>query len=292
MLPLLQSIRDGAEVRARDLLDPLAKLFSITDEEREKLIASGGQRVFDNRVFWSVSYLSKAGLLARPRRGVVQITSVGKQVLDENPSKIDIAFLSRFPSFVQFKTGIQAAAHPIADAAEFLVTPQERVELGWQELRRATADELLAKVKATTPQFFERLVVELLVAMGYGGNLADAGRVVGKPGDQGIDGVIKEDKLGLDLIYVQAKRWTRPLGRPDVQAFAGSLDGARARRGVMITTSAFSTEARAFVGQIEKKIVLIDGQELVDLMIEHGVAVQPVKRYDIYRVDHDYFDEE
>jgi restriction system protein len=240
-------------------------------------------------VFWAASYLRKAGLLEGTRRGYVRITAIGRDVLAQKPARIDIQYLSRFPSFVGFKAGGATAPVP-ALAATLDVTPEERIESSWQEMRRELGDDLLARIKGAPPAFFERLVVRLLVEMGYGGSFADAGRSIGRSGDGGIDGIIKEDKLGLDAVYVQAKRWENQVGRPIVQTFAGSLDGVRARKGVFITTSGFSQDAKDYVKQIEKKIVLIDGPTLIDLLLDHGVAVTTTRSFSIQKIDLDYFD--
>ena len=287
MLPLLEALSDGQDHRLRDLIGSLAQSFSLTKDEREQLLPSGRQAVFDNRVNWAKTYLGKAGLLMPVGRGVVRVSDSGRSVLAEQPSQLDSRYLTRFPEFQAFRSVSRKPA-PIPTARS--ETPEEELEAIWQTLRDQTADDLLALVKAVTPTFFERLVVDVLVAMGYGGSRTDAAESVGRSGDGGIDGIIKEDKLGLDAIYVQAKRWDGVVGRPVVQAFAGSLEGVRARKGVLITTSTFSAEADAYVKQIEKKIVLIDGQRLMRLMFEHGVGVTTSRTYEIMRVDSDYFE--
>src|SRR5438477_764927 len=292
MLPLLRATADGEEHRTRELLEPLADLFHLSSEDRERLLASGTQRIFENRVYWGVVYLKKAGLLEGPRRGYIRITEAGRAARGNPPERIDIGYLNRYPSFVTFKSGgARTDTETVATvAASTGVTPEEQIESTWLELRRGLGDDLLTKVKSSPPAFFERLVVELLVKMGYGGSLKDAGKAIGRSGDGGLDGVIKEDKLGLDRIYLQAKRWDGTVGRPFVQAFAGSLDGVHASRGVMITTSTFSHDARDYVQAIGKQIVLIDGHELVELMIDHGVGVAPLKSYALHRIDEDYFE--
>jgi len=287
MLPLLEALSDGQDHRLRDLIGSLAQSFSLTKDEREQLLPSGRQAVFDNRVNWAKTYLGKAGLLMPVGRGVVRVSDSGRSVLAEQPSQLDSRYLTRFPEFQAFRS---LSRKPTPTPTARSETPEEELEAIWQTLRDQTADDLLALVKAVTPTFFERLVVDVLVAMGYGGSRTDAAESVGRSGDGGIDGIIKEDKLGLDAIYVQAKRWDGVVGRPVVQAFAGSLEGARARKGVLITTSTFSTEADAYVKQIEKKIVLIDGQRLMRLMFEHGVGVTTSRTYEIMRVDSDYFE--
>lgn len=289
MLPLIRLSSDGRERAMAEALNQLADEFNLSVDEREELLPSGRQRRFENRVRWARSYLTKAGLLGSPRRGSFQITTRGQDVLRENPTAINIGFLERFPEFVEFRK----ATTPHAEAAPTLETetPEELIESSFNRLRASLADDLLQRIKTASPQFFEELVVELLLAMGYGGSRRDAGKAVGKSGDDGIDGIINEDKLGLDVVYLQAKRWQGPVGRPAVQAFTGSLEGHRARKGVLITTSYFTPEALDYVQRIEKKIVLIDGPRLADLMIEHDVGVTKVDTYELKRIDLDYFPE-
>jgi restriction system protein len=240
-------------------------------------------------------YLKKAGLVMSPRRAAHCITPRGLSVLAEAPAVLNNAYLLRFPEFAQFwkpRTGIHNGG-PVAEAEVGTTTPQESIELGYRQLRTEVESEVLDRVKQCTPQFFERLVVELLVRMGYGGSLRDAGNAVGRSGDEGIDGIIKEDKLGLDTVYIQAKRWNGvTVGRPEIQRFVGALIGQRARKGVFITTSTFSADARSYVSGIESKVVLIDGAELAALMVDYNVGVTVVTTYDVKRIDSDYFLEE
>ena len=318
MQPLLSLLRDGNEHRSRNYIEALGEHFGLSHEERRQLLPSGRQSVFDNRVAWAATYLGKAGLLERPRRGTVRITERGRRVLDTNVARIDIPYLSQFPAFEEFHrrstpqgatamtsgiaNGARESALVTADADEKQLpsddvsivgqTPAELLESSYQQLRQALGDELLDRINRAPPRFFEQLVVDLLVAMGYGGSRADAGQAVGRSGDDGVDGIIKEDRLGLEFVYVQAKRWDRTISRPDVQAFAGSLEGQRARKGVFITTSSFTREAADYVTRIEKRIVLIDGEHLAQLMIDAGVGVADVATYQVKRVDADYFDEE
>ena len=290
MLPLLDSIADGKEHVLRDVTRAIADRFGLSDEERKELLPSGGQSVISNRVAWAKTYLKKAGLISQPNRGVVRIADEGLAVVKGKPASIDTEFLRRYPSFTEFigRSTPEAAIEPRPDTA----TPEESLEASVLALRNALADELLDRLRACSPQFFERLVVELLVAMGYGGSLADAGQAVGRTGDGGIDGIIKEDKLGLDVVCIQAKRWKDTVGRPDVQGFAGSMEGFRARKGVMLTTSPFSKDAQEYVNRIERKIVLIDGIRLAELMIDHGIGVSTTHTYVIKKVDLDYFADE
>lgn len=291
MRPLLAATADGAPHRIRELTLQLADQLSLSEVERATLLPSGTQRVFDNRVAWAATYLRKANLLSTPQRGYVQMTAAGQRVLAENPDRVDVSVLSQFPVFLEFRRKTKTDGATLAPTPSDGATPEETLETIWDTLRQNLGDEILTKVKASSPRFFERLVLDLLVSMGYGGSLADAATMLGSSSDAGVDGVIKEDKLGLDVVYVQAKRWDAPVGRPTVQAFAGSLEGQRARKGVMITTSTFSPDARAYVDRIEKRIVLIDGQTLVALMIQHGVGVTTARTYEVKKLDNDYFDE-
>jgi restriction system protein len=298
MRPLLELLGDGGDHATRDTYEQLADRLRLSATDREELIPSGTQRLLANRVGWAKTYLLKAGLVGSPRRGLIRITDRGRQAV-ATTDRIDSRYLRRFPEFLEFQRGSgvedertaeQPQSAPQAPAVE--TTPEELMEAGYRQLQNLLASDLLERVKVSPPTFFERLVVELLVKMGYGGSLADAGRAIGRSGDEGIDGIIKEDRLGLDVIYVQAKRWERTVGRPDIQQFAGALQGQRARKGVFITTSGFSSEARDYAGRIETRIILIDGIELARLMIAHGVGVTPVAVYELKRVDSDYFADE
>lgn len=234
----------------------------------------------------------KAGLLVRTGRGKFHISTMGLELLKSNPTRIDIKFLKRYPDFQEFKNVSDKNKSDMPNKVDKDIesTPEETFETSFQDLRQKLAQDLLDKVKACTPSFFEQLVVDLLVAMGYGGLRKDAGEAVGQSGDGGIDGIIKEDKLGLDVIYIQAKKWDAAVGRPVVQTFAGSLDGQRARKGVLITTSRFSQDAQDYVGRIEKRIILIDGEQLAQLMIDHDIGVAKVDTYVVKKIDLDYFD--
>ena len=297
MLPLLRAVADGETHRTSDLLPRLADEFHLTDSERSVLVPSGRATVLYSRVQWARTYMYQAGLLTSPRRGYICISEEGRRVLTASPNRIDLAFLRQYPAFLDFegrsKASAAAAGTPEPSAAAASAeTPDDTLERTWRELRGQVAADLLERVRGASPRFFEELVVRLLVAMGYGRSYADAASVVGRSGDEGIDGIIKEDRLGLDALYVQAKRWQAVVGRPVLQAFAGSLEGARARKGVIITTSSFTAEAKAYVNQIEKRIVLIDGVTLAELMIEHGVGVAADRTYVVPRLDLDFFNEE
>lgn len=284
---------DGAEHSLADLRERLATDLELTPEEVSQKLPSGKQTVFANRIAWSAIYLLKAGGLERVRRGVFKITGRGRELLALNLPKLTILNLSQYPEFVAFHKGSQGSGDRGVQESkvEKSETPEEQLANAYQELRDTLANDILDAVKRGSPAFFEELVVELLVAMGYGGSLRDAGKAVGRTGDDGIDGIIKEDRLGLDAVYIQAKRWTTSVGRPEVQNFAGSLEGHRARKGVFITTSQFSKDAREYVTRIEKKIVLIDGEQLAQLMMDFGVGVTEVDTYQVKKLDRDYFEE-
>jgi restriction system protein len=291
MLPLLRFLGDGRERSLAEAVEAISNEFHLTPEQRQQLLPSGTSTVIGNRVGWARSYMKKAGLLDSTRRGFVRATDRGLAVLNRNPERIDVKFLDQFPEFVEFRSlRRDEAAGPTAEAVE--TTPEEALEEAYQRLRVSLESELLQRIKTASPAFFERLVVDLLVHMGYGGTLRDAGQAVGRSGDGGIDGIIKEDRLGLDLIYIQAKRWEATVGRPEIQKFAGALQGHRARKGVFITTSSFTKDAEEFTGKIDSKIVLIDGATLARLMVDHSVGVSPVSTYALVKVDSDYFTEE
>ena len=302
MLPLLRLAADGSEHRFRDAVEQLAAEFQLSDQERATMLPSGTAPMFDNRVGWAKTYLKQAGLIDTTRRGYFRITLRGTELLGTNPDLIDASTLENFEEFRAFRSrrseekgGLQpdlpttlAPLSPASTVPE--ATPEELFSQAYQRLRSNLEAEVLEQVKAATPAFFERLVIDLLVAMGYGGSRRDAGKAVGRSGDGGIDGIIKEDKLGLDVIYVQAKRWEGTVGRPEIQKFAGALQGQRANKGVFITTSGFSREAQEYAGIIPSKIILIGGEQLAALMVDHNVGVSPVSRFEIKRVDSDYFE--
>lgn len=300
MLPLLKHVGTrNSEVTTNEAVEVLAQELNLTEEDLREMLPSGAQSTFGNRVGWAATYMKKAGLLEPTRRGYYQITERGRELLAKQPKVINVKLLEKYPEFLEFKKlkGTRAKngegiteTKSIPDISA--TTPSEALEAAYENLRDELADELLAKLKATSPAFFERVVVELLVKMGYGGSRSDAGRAIGKSGDGGIDGIIKEDKLGLDVVYIQAKRWDNtPVGRPDVMQFAGALQAQRANKGIFITTSRFTEEARSYVSQIGSKIVLIDGEQLTSLMIENDVGVSTVSLYPVKKIDSDYFDE-
>jgi restriction system protein len=295
MLPLLRLCGDGTEHTNRDAVECLASEFRLTPEERKQYLPSGRQRVFDNRIAWARAYLKMALLIENTRRGVFQITERGRQVLTESPLKLNLAYLRRFPEFDDNRLSRQQKAVSSREDDEDIQekkTPRELLDEAYMILRANLAEELLSQLKAASPAFFEKVAIDVLVRMGYGGSVKEVeAAVVGKSGDEGIDGVIKEDRLGLDVIYVQAKRWTSTVSRPEIQKFAGALQGKRARKGVFITTSDFSKSASEYVSAIESKIILVDGRQLVEFMIDFEVGVSSDGNYVLKRLDSDYFEE-
>jgi restriction system protein len=295
MLPMIKLAADGKVHTKRDAVNELAQQFGLTEEERKELLPSGNQAVFDNRIGWARTYLKKAGLIEYPQRGHFQITNRGKSVLAQNPPVINVAFLRQFPEFLEFH-GPQkttADAEPPESPESLSETPEELVASGYLKLRKQLEFDILGRVKSAPPDFFERLVVRLITAMGYGGSLVDAGKAIGKSGDGGVDGVIKEDKLGLDLIYLQAKRWdSASVGRPEIQKFVGALHGKRARKGIFLTTSTFTKDAYDYAEGLETKVILIDGVQLAELMFDYGVGVQTEFSYVVKRMDSDFFEDD
>ena len=295
MLPVLQYVADGKEHPLKEITASMAESFKLSAEEREQRIPSGQSTYIQNRTGWAKTYLKKAGLLASPKRGLIQITDRGREVLSRKPERIDGAFLEQFQEFKDFqaRSNSQQEVEPIQTPSIERQTPEETIEQSYMALRSQLADELLEQIKSSTSDFFERLVVDVIVAMGYGGTQRDAARATQRSNDGGIDGIIKQDRLGLDTIYIQAKKWdeSRPIHRPEIQKFAGALQGVRAKKGIFITTSSFSEGAREYVATIDSKIVLIDGTELAQLMIDHGIGVTPHQTYQIKRLDSDYFAE-
>lgn len=293
MLPLLKYAGDKNEHHIRDAIEQLANEFDLTEEERKELVPSGQQLTFDNRVSWAKTYLKKAGLVESTRWGYFRITERGFSVLEDRPDKINMKYLERYPEFTEFRNSSKSVSEESGDVQEYEEsTPEELMGIGHRKLQNDLAYELLDNIKRCSPSFFERLVIDLLVKIGYGGSREDAGKAIGKSGDEGIDGIIKEDKLGLDIIYVQAKKWENPVSRPEIQKFAGALQGQRAKKGIFITTSAFSKNAIEYTSVIDSKIILIDGGQLAKLMIENGVGVSKIASYDIKKIDSDYFMED
>jgi restriction system protein len=291
MLPLLKLLEDKQEHSLREVIDLLTKEFNLTAEEQRELLPSGKQAIFDNRAGWARTYLKKAGLLESIRRGFFRITDRGLQVLKQKPVKIDVKLLQQFEEFKEFQT--LRRERPIALDEEGLeTTPEEALANAYQNLKNNLASELLQQLKASSPKQFENIVIDLLVAMGYGGSRKEAAQAIGKSGDEGIDGIINEDRLGLDVIYVQAKKWEGTVGRPEIQKFAGALQGQHAKKGIFITTSNFSKEAADFASRVDNKIILLDGDMLVQYMIDHNIGVTPSVNYEVKKIDFDYFTEE
>lgn len=294
MLPLLKLSSDGNVHYIHDAVEVLADQYSLTEEERSSLLSSGQQPIFYNRVGWARTYLKKAGLLKDPKRGYFQITDRGKSVLEQDLDKIDMKYLRQFPEYIEFRQSTRETPEPPGDGeGDDDLTPEEALEDAYQKIRKDLAEDLLSYIQNSTSGFFEKLVVELLVNMGYGGTQREAARAVGKSGDEGIDGIIDEDRLGLDTIYIQAKKWKSetPVGRPEIHKFVGALHGKRAKKGVFITTSHFTKEAEEYIKNIETKVVLIDGERLTDLMMDYDIGVTEQTNYKIKSLDTDYFGE-
>ncbi len=294
MLPFLRAISDGKEHTFQEVIEAVSNEFSLTVEERRELLPSGTQFIIMNRVGWARTYLKKAGLIVSPKRGVFYISDEGKKVVREEKGYITVDYLKRYDSFNEFQKRITTVENPQIvnthiNESNGTRTPEEAIEYGYQKILSSLSEELVGIIKSCTPAFFEKLVIDLLIQMGYGGSLKEAGQIVGKVGDGGIDGIIKEDKLGLDVIYIQAKKWEASVGRPEIQKFAGALLGQKAKKGIFITTSWYTQEAIEYVKNIDSKIVLIDGIKLTELMIENNLGVSISKKYEIKRIDGDYF---
>ena len=295
MLPLLQYMAAGKEHPNSEVLDALAEQFGLTEEEKKELLPSGQDFLFRNRVAWARTHLKAAGLIENPKRGVFAITEPGRKLLATGPTRVDLKLLRGYDSYREFrnrhkpKKKTDEVEPENGDEGK---TPEERIEEAYEILRDSLATQILEQLKASSPSFFEKIVVEVLVSMGYGGSRKDAGQAIGRSGDEGIDGIIKEDRLGLDIIYIQAKKWENVVSRPEIQKFAGALQGKRARKGIFITTSEFSQSAKDFVKSIDSKIILIDGQVLAQQMIDFGVGVTTEAKYELKRLDSDYFSED
>lgn len=297
MLPFLKYLADGVEHGLNETHDFLAEHFRLTDEELRELLPSGQQPVFRNRVGWARTYLKKAGLLTSPKRAHFKINATGLALLKENPAEITAKYLTRYDDFVEFQSIKKDKKENGESLQPELVnintdkTPEEALEYAYQKLHMQLSKEVLDIIKTCSPAFFEKLVIDLLITMGYGGSKKDAGQAMGKSGDGGIDGIINEDKLGLDVIYIQAKRWETAVPVKEIRDFTGALAFKKAKKGIFITTSSFPKSVYEFVGQVEYKIILIDGNRLADLMIEHSVGLSSVTSYHIKAIDSDYFEE-
>jgi restriction system protein len=285
MLPLLETSREGRELSMEDARNRVAPGFNLSEADLAERMDSGA-RTYANRIAWAKIHLERAGLLEKTRRGWFQITDAGREVLAERPERIDLRYLSRFPGSLRFRNRSDS---PEVDDID---TPRERLENAYGQIRAALAEELLGQVQSASPAFLEKVVVDLMLRMGYGGVSEEAGIVTPLTGDEGIDGIINEDRLGLDVIYLQAKRWERPVGRPEIQKFVGALHGKRARKGVCICTSSFTADAVEYCRTIDPKVVLIDGIALANLMIDFNVGVSVSQMFEIKQLDSDYFTDE
>src|SRR5436190_17655209 len=293
MLPIVVMCAacDPESIANRKFIETLATQFRLTEADRKELLASGRQSRFENRVYWALVHLRRAGLIESTARGLNRITERGHNVLRQSPSRIDLKLLSQFPEFRAFRASKPTESTDGTNILEPPTSPQERIETAFGELKATLVSELGAKLATVDPFRFERIVLDLLVAMGYGGSRDEAAAVTQKTGDEGIDGVINEDRLGLDVIYVQAKRWKSGVGRPEIQNFVGALAGKKAGKGVFITTSEIHENARDYAASLHQKIILVDGRRLADLMIEHGIGVAEEHAYTVKKIDSDYFDE-
>lgn len=301
MLPVLKLAAHG-ETSVPDIADRLASEFALTKAERDQILPSGRQSVLHNRIHWAKFYMSKAGLLTSPRRGRFVASAAGRTLLTNNPDHIDVDLLLKIPGFKNFYRGTNGAGSldasnevtSPAKAAATSVTPEEQIETAYLAVQSALQTDLLQRILQNSPSFFEQVIVNLLVAMGYGGTHRNAAQQLGRAGDGGVDGVINEDRLGLDRVYVQAKRYApgNSVGRPEVQSFVGSLVGLGATKGVFVTTSSFSQHATEFAKNLSQRVILIDGQTLTDLMIEHNVGVRVSRALEFKRLDEDFFSEE
>jgi len=292
MRPLLVVLADGHDRSPKLIRAEVADQFALTPEDLEEEIPSGSAKTFQNRVGWALTYLYRAGLIGRPKKATYRITDRGQKVLEQQPKRVDLKVLSEFDEFNDFKQSSKTS--PDASAAAGTPdppdqTPEERIETSHRELRSALAAELLDQVMDQSPTFFEQVVLDVLHAMGYGGPREDAALRLGQSGDEGVDGAIREDRLGLDTIYIQAKRWKGGVGRPEIQKFVGALHGQKASKGVFITTSGYSKEAIDYADGVTPRVILIDGKELAQLMVEHGVGVTVAREYELKRLDLDYF---
>jgi restriction system protein len=291
--PVLDIASDNQEHSLKVTIETIKTVMALSEADLNEMLPSGSQSKFANRINWAISYFVQAKILERPRRAFFKITARGLELHQQNHPKIDIAILRRYPEFVEFQTP-RVSNHETPQETDILsvATPEESLQQAYQSIRNDLASEILEKIKTNSPRYFEKLVVDLMVAMGYGGSRADAGQSLGQSGDEGIDGIIKEDRLGLDVIYLQAKRWDSTVGRPEIQRFVGALHGKRAKKGVFITTGKYSNDALDYVATIDPKVILIDGWKLVEYMIDFNLGVTTATTYEIKRIDSDYFSED
>lgn len=298
MLPLLNILKDEQIHSVSEVYPLIGSYFNLTPQEMAELLPSKKNKILNNRIHWARAYLKMAGAIEPVNKGQFKITNRGKNILSKNLPSISVKFL--MDEFSDFRDKINSYRtkkkedfqNPSITTEELTYTPEEQIEAGYQKIKQSLEQELLARLKSIHPSFFEKIVVELLVKMGYGGSIAEAGQATKYTNDEGIDGIIKEDKLGLDVIYIQAKRWEGTVSRPEIQKFVGALAGQRAKKGVFITTSDFSKEAVSYAGQMDAKIVLIDGEQLAQYMIDYNLGVSVQNVYEIKKLDSDYFEED
>jgi restriction system protein len=296
MLPIMKIAQDGEEHTMREVRQRIGDELGLSDAERKQLLPSGAQPIFTNRIAWARAHLLMAVLLSKTGRGSFRITRRGQEVLASNPSSLNMRLLQQFPEYVEArskgKTDAVIHAEPAAHtSASEVASPQERIELAFRELNNSLTTELRSKLAFIDPFRFEQVVLDLLVKMGYGGSKKEAAQVTQRTADEGIDGLINEDRLGLEVIYIQAKRWKHKVGRPEIQNFVGAIAGKKAGKGIFITTSDFHDNAREYAASLHQKLVLIDGRRLAELMIEHNIGVAPEQPYIIKKIDTDYFEE-
>lgn len=291
ILPFLQYLSDNHEHTMSEVINNLITKFDLNENQLAETTPSGRMTIFNNRVGWAKTYLKKAGLIIAPKNALLKITQEGQKVLRKNPKIIDPKFLEKFHSFREFQYGSGEEVVVQEKSETSANTPEEIMEVGYQSIIKELHNEVLINLKSQSPSFFERAVVDLLLKMGYGGSRNDAGRAIGQSGDEGIDGIINEDKLGLDTIYIQAKRWEDNVGRPEIMKFVGALGGKHAKKGIFITTSKFTPDAINYVKTLDVKVILIDGDHLSKLMTDYKVGVQVIATYEIKEIDSDYFSE-
>lgn len=293
MLPVLRATAArGGETHFGELEDVLAADLGLSDDDLARTVPSGQQTTFANRLNWAKAYMARAGLIEATRRGFFRVTQRGRALIAEGITEIDISILLRYPEFAAWRAQQKAADEAgAASGIESLASPEDQIFSSWERLQKELSRDLIARVHSFTPVFFERLIIDLLLRMGYGGGRADMARALGRSSDGGVDGVVKEDVLGLDILYVQAKRYAPERAVPvsEVRDFVGSLEAHRASKGVFVTTSYFPASAREFVGKVSKRVVLIDGEELASLMIRHQVGVRVKDVFEIKKIDEDYF---
>ncbi|SIN83078.1 restriction endonuclease [Paraburkholderia phenazinium] len=290
MLPLLTFLNDECEHGYAEAAGALKVALAVSDADLAELLPSGKQTKFMNRLYWAKVHLSKALLVETTTPKAFRLTKRGISLLNEKPETVGMQLLLKFPEYRAFRNGKQSASAALVPSEEVVEeTPEEQLEAAYRTIRQNLEQALLTHVLKAPPAFFEQLVIDLLIAMGYGGSRRDAGRAVGKNSDGGIDGIISEDRLGLDIIYLQAKRWHSNVGSPEVRDFVGSLVGHSASKGVFLTTSSFSKDARDYVRKVPQKVILIDGSRLAELLVDYGIGVSDVIAYHVKKVDTDYF---